>query len=132
VEAAGGLIRNPDGEVLFMFRRGNWDLPKGKRDSGESIQECSLREVREETGLIHITLLQFLLITRHVYEEKGRKYLKETSWFAMTSPGRDALIPQLDEQITELRWVSPRMIPDLLANSFPSIRDVLTASGIAT
>ncbi len=56
VTAAGGLVENEKGEVLLIFRRGKWDLPKGKLDPGETIEQCAVREVEEETGLKNIEL----------------------------------------------------------------------------
>jgi 8-oxo-dGTP pyrophosphatase MutT (NUDIX family) len=57
VRAAGGVVvrPRPDGslEVLLVHRPryGDWTLPKGKAETGESDKECALREVEEETGL---------------------------------------------------------------------------------
>src|SRR5436190_23606499 len=45
VEAAGGLVYNENGDVLMIFRKGKWDLPKGKLDDGEDIASCAVREV---------------------------------------------------------------------------------------
>src|SRR5688500_2748722 len=56
VTAAGGLVVNEDDKVLLMIRRGKWDLPKGKHDEGETIEECAIREVMEETGLKNVRL----------------------------------------------------------------------------
>ena len=51
VDAAGGLICNDLGEFLLIFRNGMWDLPKGKREKGESTAENAVREVMEECGI---------------------------------------------------------------------------------
>ena len=57
LRAAGGVIsrRNERGEVevLLVHRphHGDWSFPKGKREPGETDEECALREVWEETGL---------------------------------------------------------------------------------
>jgi len=50
LKAAGGLVINEKKELLFILRRGLWDLPKGKNDGNEDSKECALREVKEETG----------------------------------------------------------------------------------
>ena len=35
IKAAGGIVRNKNNELLFIFRKGKWDLPKGKVDKNE-------------------------------------------------------------------------------------------------
>jgi 8-oxo-dGTP pyrophosphatase MutT (NUDIX family) len=125
VQAGGGLVRNGEDKYLFMLRRGFWDLPKGKLDPGETIEHCAIREVIEETGIEGVILQGPLLITYHTYDESGKHILKETHWFRMTAPAPGELMPQLEEQITELRWVDVPGMQELLRNTFPSIRDVV-------
>lgn len=119
--AAGGIVENEEGKILFQFRRGKWDLPKGKLDDGESIEECALREVEEETGLTNIELGEFIGVTHHFYTEKDTEIEKETHWFAMKITGNPKLVPQLEEDITELRWVAENELKDYLSNSFDNI-----------
>ncbi|MBN9383965.1 MAG: NUDIX hydrolase [Chitinophagaceae bacterium] len=130
IRAGGGLVQNEKGEVLFIFRRGKWDLPKGKLDEGETLEECAVREVREETGLKDVRLDGPLLVTWHTYDDSGKHILKETHWFRMKTKSDESLLPQQEEQITELRWVEKKDIDPLLANTFPSIVDVIKA-GVA-
>jgi NUDIX domain len=52
--AAGGCVFNEQQELLVFFRRGSWDLPKGKIDPGETPEQASVREVQEETGLVNL------------------------------------------------------------------------------
>jgi 8-oxo-dGTP pyrophosphatase MutT (NUDIX family) len=127
IKAGGGLVRNGEGRYLFMLRRGVWDLPKGKLDPGETIEQCAVREVGEETGLERVQLESPLLITYHTYDESGKHILKETHWFRMSVADTSGLKPQLEEQITELRWVGPGEFDGVLHHTFPSIRDVITA-----
>ncbi len=129
VKAAGGLIKNEAGKLLFMFRRGKWDLPKGKLDAGESLEECAIREVREETGLSSVVLKKPLLITWHTYDESGKHFLKETHWYWMEATGEQILVPQQEEQISELKWAGEEELHFFAANTFPSILDVLLAGG---
>ncbi len=128
VKAGGGLVRNAEGRYLFMLRRDIWDLPKGHLDEGETIEQCAVREVGEETGLQGVKLEGPLLVTYHTYDENGKHILKETHWFRMSVGHIVDLKPQLEEQITELRWVDGREMEVLLQNTFPSIKDVIGAA----
>jgi 8-oxo-dGTP pyrophosphatase MutT (NUDIX family) len=125
VKAGGGLVRNGEEKYLFMFRRGVWDLPKGKLDPGETMEHCAVREVMEETGVGGLIVEGPLLVTYHTYDESGKHILKETHWFRMQAPAPGELVPQTEEQITELRWVDKEGMKELLRHTFPSIRDVV-------
>ncbi len=125
IQAGGGLVKNENEEILFMFRRGKWDLPKGKLDPGETIEECALREVAEETGLTGVELKQFLLTTYHTYIENGKHILKESYWYKMISNSKKKLVPQTEEDIQELRWVKSENMKEVLNNTYPSVREVL-------
>lgn len=127
VNAAGGFVLNENDEVLMMFRRGKWDLPKGKLDKKETPEEGALRETEEETGLKNIKLISPLVTTYHTYHEGTRYILKETKWFGMKVSGDQKLTPQAEEQITKLEWVSKNDVGKYLDNSFPSVSDVLQA-----
>jgi 8-oxo-dGTP pyrophosphatase MutT (NUDIX family) len=128
VRAGGGLVRDPEGRYLFMLRRGKWDLPKGKLDPGETLEQCAVREVGEETGLNQVRLDGPLLVTYHTYDENGHHILKETHWFRMSLLSDQPGIPQQEEQITELKWVEEKGVGALLSRTFPSIVDVLNAA----
>jgi 8-oxo-dGTP pyrophosphatase MutT (NUDIX family) len=128
--AAGGLVENEKGQILFMFRRGKWDLPKGKLDPGETLEECALREVTEETGVERLELRKFLLQTLHEYEELGKVIQKKTHWFHMAAASHQTLVPQTEEDITELRWIAPENFEIVLRNTYPAIVEVLRAGGL--
>jgi 8-oxo-dGTP pyrophosphatase MutT (NUDIX family) len=125
VQAAGGLVRNEKDEVLMIFRRGKWDLPKGKLDKGETLEECAVREVEEETGLKNIQLTGPLLVTHHTYHEGTRFILKESHWFSMETKSDQALVPQAEEDIHEIKWVKNGELKQYFKNTFPSVVDVL-------
>ena len=109
----------------MIFRREKWDLPKGKLDAGETIEECALREVEEETGLKNLELRKFLKITFHTYVQFGKHILKETHWYSMIPKGNENLIPQTEEDITETRWVKKTDLKNYLSNTFPAIAEIL-------
>src|SRR5436190_6730697 len=104
VQAAGGLVKNGSGEYLFIFRRGKWDLPKGKKDGDETPEETALREVEEECGLIDLKIIKALPSTYHSFPEKGKNILKHTWWFLMQT-GQTEVILQYEEDIEDYRWL---------------------------
>jgi 8-oxo-dGTP pyrophosphatase MutT (NUDIX family) len=127
IQAAGGLVSNEKEEVLMIFRRGKWDLPKGKLDQGETLEDCAVREVEEETGLKNIELLSPVTITYHTYHEGSKFILKESHWYSMKVSGEQKLIPQTEEDIHEIKWVKNTELEPYIKNSYPSVVDVLKA-----
>jgi len=125
VTAAGGLVRNPHGELLLIFRRGKWDLPKGKAGKNEKLEDTALREVREETGVTDLILDRPLGTTYHTYHEGSRHILKESHWWLMASQGEGRLKPQTEEDITDIKWLRRSELAPYLDKSFPLIRDLL-------
>ena len=143
VPAAGGVVKNERGEILFIFRRGKWDLPKGKieiRNSKFEIKEANseqrttstewliseaIREVKEETGLKDIEIVQRLDPTYHIYHEKGNSILKETTWFEMLAFGTQKLVPQTEEEIIEVRWFKLEELDVVLENTFESLKGMI-------
>lgn len=125
IDAAGGLIKNDNGDFLFIFRRNKWDLPKGKVDRGEKFEEAAIREVKEETGLKKVNIDNFIRCTFHIYPLKGKFVLKTTHWFLMNAPGEQKLSPQTEEDITEILWLGSGNIQKVKTNTFPSVLGVL-------
>ncbi|MDA3615998.1 NUDIX hydrolase [Polluticaenibacter yanchengensis] len=125
IEAAGGLVKNEKAEYLFINRLGKWDLPKGKLDDGESIEQCAVREVYEETGLKNIQLKEYLTTTYHIYLYGGTSILKKSVWYKMFVTGHQYLIPQVEEDITEVKWFNSNNWQTVLKNTYPNIADVL-------
>lgn len=125
--AAGGVVQNAEQQILFIYRRKTWDLPKGKLDKGETIEACALREVEEETGVHPLTIKQFIGKTYHQYFDKwvGEEVLKETHWYFMQTPFNQKLVPQTEEDIEEICWVDTNKLPVYLQNTFPSIKQVI-------
>jgi 8-oxo-dGTP pyrophosphatase MutT (NUDIX family) len=125
VIACGGLVKNKEGEILLIFRRGKWDLPKGKLDDNETLLECAVREVKEETGLTKIKAGKEIEVTYHTYVEFGKHILKESHWYLMHVRTMEILIPQVEEDITDIRWVKKDDLKNYLDNTFPTIVTVL-------
>ncbi|WP_346984552.1 NUDIX domain-containing protein [Chryseobacterium sp. POE27] len=127
IEAAGGIVNNPAGDVLFIKRLGKWDLPKGKMEKGESREESAVREIEEETGLADVELVKFINTTYHIYVERnGDKVLKCTHWFEMNFNGEDTSKPQIEEGITEVAWKNTVQIEDeVFPSTFKNIKLII-------
>ena len=125
--AAGGLVLNEDGDLLMIFRRGRWDLPKGKLDDGEQIEDCAVREVKEETGLRKLNVERFLGITYHKYFDThiNEEVTKQTHWFEMRAKRKQELVPAREEDIEEIEWVQQKKIPEKLQNSYANIAEII-------
>lgn len=111
VVAAGGVLyRELDQdlpEVALIYRKGVWDLPKGKQEEGESIISCAQREVAEELGIDLPVVVELLTPTWHTYKESGKSFLKTTYWYAMKPSAEiSGFIPQAAEKIEDAEWVS--------------------------
>jgi len=128
IVAAGGIVVNNNNELLMIYRNDVWDLPKGKWDDGETISECALREVQEETGIVSVQLADFIDVTRHFYADPQGWVLKETYWYRMQAPNQ-LLVPQTEEGITEVCWVAPNKLAKRLLNTYYSINYILEKSG---
>jgi 8-oxo-dGTP pyrophosphatase MutT (NUDIX family) len=130
IDAAGGLVKNSRGEFLLIYRRGKWDLPKGKLNKKESFDHAAIREVEEECGITNVQIESPLISTYHTYSYKDGIALKKTTWFEMLYNGDGEVTPQKEEDITEVKWIPKSQLAPYLEKSFPAIRDVFTYFGI--
>ena len=122
VVAAGGVVTNKKGKVLFIYRNDKWDLPKGKLDKGETIKEAAIREVEEETGVKGLKIENFLKTTYHIFKRQGVYKLKEVHWFAMKTSYTGKLVGQKSEGIEKVKWKGPEKIQKALENSYTNIK----------
>lgn len=139
--AAGGIIRNEKGEILFIFRYGKWDLPKGKLIKhhephftfeqytgfkiNENPVEAAVREVMEETGLKEVKVMHELASTYHIFYKTKKKLIKRTYWFEMFAESQQVLMPQEKEGITVVKWIGEKEIPGILKNTFVSLHELI-------
>lgn len=126
VFAAGGIVENENKELLFMFRNGYWDLPKGHWESGESLPFTAKREVMEETGIKDLEIIDFVGISFHTYNMYGRHEIKHTYWYKMKTSSKERLLPQTEEGIRELRWIKQEDLGEVLKQSYPNIRNIFS------
>lgn len=125
VEASGGLVKNKNNFILFIYRNNKWDLPKGKIRKRESIEEGALREVIEETGIKGLKIKNQIDTTYHIYKGPKRHKIKKTYWFLMESDYKGKFKPQIKENISLVRWCQTKEIPKLLENSYKNIKRLI-------
>jgi len=122
VVAGGGKVYNNKGKVLFIYRNGKWDLPKGKIEKKESIEETAIREVEEETGVKGLEIVKPIETTYHIFKRRGRYRIKITYWFEMKTSFDGKLYPQEKEGITKVKWLGKKKIKKALENSYANIK----------
>ncbi len=122
VIAGGGLVYNDRKEILFIYRNKKWDLPKGKIEKGEDIQNCAIREVEEETGVEGLSIKKFITKTYHVFKRNGKYRLKETYWYEMHTSYNGELIPQEKEGIEKVKWKGFEKSQKALEKSYANIK----------
>jgi ADP-ribose pyrophosphatase YjhB (NUDIX family) len=125
VEAAGGIVKK-NNNYLFIKRNGFWDIPKGKLDENENPELGAIREIEEECGISKPSITNFNCITYHTYLYNGKPTIKKTYWYNLNYSGKGKLTPQLEEGITEVKWLSKKEINQIIMNTYPSIKDVIS------
>lgn len=125
VKAAGGVVCNSNNQLLFIFRNNKWDLPKGKLEDNESIQDCAVREVEEECGVEQLIISSKLCNSYHIYKIDKDWILKETHWFVMQTSYKGDLIAQESEGIQMVEWVKLKDISRCLDKTYPNISKVI-------
>lgn len=121
IEAAGGIVSNPDEDLLFIYRRGKWDLPKGKKEIWESNEKCARREIGEETAVTELHLVQKLNETYHVYFENEKPVFKTSHWFLFKIEEHQLPENQIEEEITDVRWFGKHELDIPLSDTYENI-----------
>ena len=125
INAAGGVVYNEHDEILMIYRRQFWDLPKGKIDPGESKKAAAIREVQEETGIQDVKIEKRLTKTLHTYRlENGKRILKYSYWYLMRTSEME-LTPQTEEDIEKAVWIKKQNFISSKKMAYSSIMDVL-------
>ena len=127
IHASGGLVKNTRKENLVIFRRGKWDLPKGKADPGESPEKTALREVGEECMIKGLEIRRYLITTYHIYFLGDVPVLKETIWYEMKYDGKKEPESPGNEGIEKIIWLPSNQLGKISDNTFPTVLDVIRA-----
>ena len=124
IKAAGGIVQNNENKILFIYRLGKWDLPKGKKDKGEKIKDCAVREVEEETNT-KVKIIKRNCTTWHTYTRYKKFILKKTVWYKMKCIDDSKMKGQKKEKIEKVRWMENKIINEILINSYKSLSYVV-------
>lgn len=127
IDAAGGVVVNEKKEILFIYRLEHWDLPKGKLELNESIEQCAQREIIEETGLSTVKLIDPLTETYHLYRVNETMILKKSHWFLFKASSDQATHPQTEEGIQKIQWFSDTQLTIPFSNTYANIKLVMDA-----
>jgi len=122
IEAAGGLVINPENKLLIITRHDIPDLPKGKAEESETPEITALREVEEECGISDLQIVQTLEPSYHIYIHKDKKVLKKTHWFEMSYSGNETPVPQTVEGISEVKWCDKPEVKSLTDKTYRNLK----------
>jgi ADP-ribose pyrophosphatase YjhB (NUDIX family) len=128
IYAGGGIVVSENNELLIIKRRGKWDLPKGKAEGDESIEQTAIREVEEECHISNLEIERKLPVTYHIYKMKTTSVLKATYWYKMNYTGSDAPKPQEEEDITAVKWFSKEKLENVFENTYASVAQLIKES----
>ncbi|OXR40095.1 Nucleoside triphosphatase NudI [Nocardia cerradoensis] len=115
VPGGSALVVDTDGSILMQRRSdsGNWSLPGGVMEIGETLEQCVVRETREESGLdIEITgLLGIYTDPAHViaYEDGEVRQEFNITYYGRVVGGRIAV----SAESTEVRFIRPDELPEI-------------------
>ena len=126
ITAGGGMVLNEKNELLMIKRHNKWDLPKGKTEKKEKIEDTALREVQEECGINELKIIRKLNPTYHLYQENDTWVLKKTCWYMMSCFDLKTPQPQILESITEVLWLDKKVILEKMSNTYPNIRELIS------
>jgi len=112
-ESAGGIIKGPDGRIVLVYEQGNsWSFPKGGVEEGETVLQAAIREIKEESGITEITLVQELgsykrySIGKDGIGENKEWGLQKKTLFLFTTPTSELPHRAPDNEVTEVRFVT--------------------------
>lgn len=128
IEAAGGIVKSLESpsHYLFIERLGKWDIPKGKLNKGEHPEIGAKREIFEECNLSQIHKVADFPCTYHAYFLYNKYVVKKTHWFLFEGSIQQELIPQLEEDITAVKWFKKSDFADIKTNTYNSLLDLIT------
>lgn len=132
VPACGVLAADEQGRILLQRRRdtGQWALPMGKMEIGETPTQCAVRETQEETGVLvePVGFLGLYSDPRHIvaYTDGEIRQAYEVMLIARPVAGT----PAANEEASDVRWVAPDDLDalDIHPTQWRQLRDYLNGA----
>ena len=133
VPACGVLAVNDSGRVLLQRRRdtGQWAIPMGKQELGETPSQCAIRETCEETGVVtEITgILGVYSDPGHIVAYTDGEIRQEWELILLGRPISGS--PTVNDEASDVRWVAPADLEslDIHPTQWRQLHDWLNGSG---
>lgn len=123
---AAGICVNAQNQLLMVREKtgkgaSSWSVPTGGVETGETNEQCAIREMAEETGYA-AEIRQKLKVKKGTYEKLGIIY--EVHYFLMVIIGGQLQLQDPDQQVMEIAWKSLEEL-DALPLTYPEDRDFL-------
>jgi bis(5'-nucleosidyl)-tetraphosphatase len=95
-KSCGAVVYVKNSEIkylLLQYEAGHWDFVKGNVEEGESDQETTVRELKEETGIVDARFIDgFREKISYFYKRQGATVYKEVVFFLMEAKSTDVKI----------------------------------------
>jgi 8-oxo-dGTP pyrophosphatase MutT (NUDIX family) len=116
---AGCVVRDDAGRVLLIKRadNGSWALPAGSMELGETMRECAIREVREETGLIARSVTPFALYSRLSGQPNMFGHVYHPITLGCRVDEYDGTLARVTEETTDAGFFATDAFPDVVRPS---------------
>lgn len=98
--SAGGVVIHDDKVLVLRKFRGDWVLPKGRLEVGETREQAALREVKEETG-VQTQIVRYVGFVKYLYRHHDGEKVRKTVYYYLMSAEKVDVRPQREEGFCE-------------------------------
>lgn len=99
------ILNNEVQFLLIKHKQGHWSFPKGHKNYGETELDAALREVKEETGISEIEILDDTVFFEEEYNYHfNRKPIKKTVKYYLGKVHQNKKVTPDNVEVTECKW----------------------------